>query len=69
MKKQPTARGRGRPRLGEYRVECTVPRAVLDELLRREQATGQYRSRICADILCDELIGGITRQVGSPHQI
>jgi hypothetical protein len=51
-------RGRGRPRLGDYRIECVVPKAALDELKRRETATGIYRTRIAANILCGELIGG-----------
>jgi hypothetical protein len=29
-----------------------LPRAVLDELIRREQQTGVYRTRIAAEILC-----------------
>ena len=65
------SRGRGRPRLGVYRVECTLPQAALDELLRRENESGSYRSRIAAKILCDELIGGVTgftQSGGSMHQ-
>ncbi len=53
---------RGRPRLGNYRVSCIVPKAVKDELLRREAVTGTARTRIAAQILSAELIGGVTNQ-------
>jgi len=51
-------RGRGRPKLGSYRLETILPRAALDELLRREAESGQYRTRVAAEILCRELCGG-----------
>ena len=54
---QPTTRKRGRPRLGDWRLEITLPATVKHELLRREEATGLYRSRIAAAILTRELIG------------
>jgi hypothetical protein len=41
---QPTTRKRGRPRLGDWRLEITLPATVKHELLRREEATGLYRS-------------------------
>jgi hypothetical protein len=51
------------------RIECSVPRAVLDELVRREQQSGVYRSRVAAQILMDELIGGThTYYPQRPHQ-
>jgi hypothetical protein len=58
--KQVTGRGRppGRPKCGDWRLETVLPRSVLDELVRREQQSGIYRTRIAAQILCDELIGG-----------
>jgi len=51
-------RGPGRPKAGTYRLETMLPEACLAELIRREQKTGQYRTRVAADILCRELIGG-----------
>ena len=36
-----------------------VPKAVMDELKRRENADQGYRTRIAANILCQELIGGV----------
>jgi len=39
-----------------------VPKAVKDELLRREAVTGTARTRIAAQILSAELIGGVTNQ-------
>jgi hypothetical protein len=56
--KQQTTRGPGRPRCGVYRLECTLPQPVLDELKRQEQATGVYRTRIAAGILERALVGG-----------
>jgi hypothetical protein len=55
-----THRGRGRPRLPipNVRLECMLPKAALDELVKREAASGQYRTRIAASILCEQLIGG-----------
>lgn len=42
----------GRPRVGDQRIEITVPRAVVDLLLERERVTNVYRTRIAADVLC-----------------
>jgi hypothetical protein len=52
------AHHRGRPRCAVkgYRLETMLPAAALDELKRREEQTGVYRTRICAAILCRELI-------------
>jgi hypothetical protein len=49
----------GRPRCGDYRLETMLPKAALDELLRREAETGIYRTRVAAEILCRELIGDV----------
>ena len=57
MQSQPIPRRCGRPKLGEWRLQCIVPRAVLDELLRREEQSGIYRTRVAAEILCRELLG------------
>lgn len=67
--KQPVKQGRGRPRLGDVRIECVVPRAVMDELIRREKQGHGYRTRVAANILCAELIGHVTQRDGSLHQI
>ena len=58
------ARGGYRPGFGRkprdtVRIECSIPRSVYDELLRREHATGVYHTRVAAQILCEELIGGM----------
>jgi hypothetical protein len=46
-------RGRGRPRLDTVRVECCVPRQVLDKLVQEEARSGTYRTRVAAHILCN----------------
>jgi len=46
-------RGRGRPRLGNKRVECMVPKPVLDQLMKEEAKTGIYHTRIAANVLCN----------------
>ena len=62
-------RMRGRPRLGDVRIETMVPRAVMDELVRREKAGQGYRTRIAANILCAELIGHVNAPDGSALRI
>jgi hypothetical protein len=42
----------GRPRVGDQRIEITVPKAVVDLLLERERVTNVYRTRIAANVLC-----------------
>jgi hypothetical protein len=37
-----------------------LPQAALDELKRREEQTGVYRTRLAAQILCNELIGDVS---------
>jgi hypothetical protein len=61
--------GRGRPKLGDCRLEMIVPKAVMTELLRRESKGQGYRTRIAANILCAELIGHVTQRDGSLHPI
>jgi hypothetical protein len=51
--------GAGRPKLDNVRVEFWVPRAAFDQLIERERQAGRYRTRIAADILVSELIGGV----------
>lgn len=46
-------RGRGRPRLDNVRVECSVPRDVFEQLVAEERVTGTYRTRVAANVLCD----------------
>lgn len=60
------AHGRGRPKLGDWRISVNLPDAIWRELLRRETETGVYRTRICAAILENELIGH-SQQYASPH--
>jgi hypothetical protein len=45
-------RGRGRPRSDTCRIECSVPRTVLQLLIQREREGHGYRTRIAARILC-----------------
>ena len=42
-----------------------LPQACLDELMRREQQSGVYRTRVAAAILCDELLDGDVRSFNS----
>jgi hypothetical protein len=55
----------GRPRLGDCRIECVVPQAVMNELMKREKQGKGYRTRIAANILTKELIGGVIARDGS----
>jgi hypothetical protein len=41
----------GRPRLGDERMELTLPKGIVDQLRRFENQTGKYRTRIAANIL------------------
>ena len=47
--------GRGRPRLAEpnVRIECMVPRRVIEVLIMREKLGHGYRTRIAARVLCE----------------
>jgi len=63
---QHAPQGRGRPRCGVYRLETMLPKAALDELKRREEKTGVYRTRIAANLLCRELLGGETHSFTRP---
>ena len=45
-------RGRGRPRLDTRRIECSVPRAVYEALLREQSRSGVYHTRVAAHVLC-----------------
>ena len=62
-------RQRGRPKLGDCRIEFMVPQAVMDELLRREREGQGYRTRIAANVLSATLIGQVTAPDGSLHRI
>jgi len=46
-------RRRGRPRLDNVRVECSVPKQVFEKLVQVETESGQYRTRVAAGILCE----------------
>jgi hypothetical protein len=54
---QQQIQARGRPRLGSWRLETMLPQRCLDELIKRENESGVYRTRLAAEILCRELIG------------
>ena len=45
-------RGRGRLRLGNVRIECIIPSQVYARLIREEDSSGIYRTRLCAHIIC-----------------
>jgi hypothetical protein len=49
----------GRPRLGDERLDITLPRAIFDKLRQVENETGKYRTRIAAEIIASALIGGV----------
>jgi hypothetical protein len=61
-------RSRGRPKLGDYRLETIVSKEVWNELLAREKAGKGYRTRIAAEILTTELIGHINSPGDSPRR-
>jgi hypothetical protein len=48
-------RGRGRPRLPapNKRLECMIPPEVYDQLVKVEQSTSVYRTRVAAAILSE----------------
>ena len=48
---QSSARSNPRGR-GSVRIECTVPRAVVQALIQREAESGIYRTRVAAHVLC-----------------
>jgi hypothetical protein len=50
---QQIVRGRGRPKLGDFRLETMLPHTVFKKLLRVENETGVYRTRIAANVLCN----------------
>jgi hypothetical protein len=43
----------GRPKVGSYRLETIVTHDVLEELMREEAASGLYRTRVAANVLCN----------------
>jgi hypothetical protein len=45
-------RRRGRPRLGDVRIETIIPQDVYNRLVREESRSGVYRTRIAAHVLC-----------------
>ena len=48
----PVRRGPGRPRVGDLRIEVTIPQAVMQVLMAREAQTNTYRTRVAANVLC-----------------
>jgi len=55
MAQTPTkpATARGRPKVGCYQLHCILPARVLNELLRVENDTATYRTRVAANVLSD----------------
>jgi hypothetical protein len=47
------ANPRGRPRLGDCRIETVIPQAVMDALKASERETGMYHTRVAANVLCE----------------
>jgi hypothetical protein len=47
------ARKPGRPKLGDYTLKCTIPKAALAVLIARETATGKYRTELASRIICE----------------
>jgi len=45
-------RRRGRPQVGDYRIECIIPKDALAVLLQHETETGIYRTRLIANAIC-----------------
>jgi hypothetical protein len=54
-------RGRGRPKLGDCRIETMIPQRVMSLLIAREREGKGYRTRQAANILCE----WASRQTGS----
>lgn len=52
-KARPSVHVLGRPRVGDFRLQTILPIKVLDELLRAENETDVYRTRIAANVLCE----------------
>jgi hypothetical protein len=44
---------RGRPRLGDFRLECILPNSVKRRLIQEERRTHVYRTRVAANVLCE----------------
>jgi hypothetical protein len=60
---------RGRPRCGSYHLQTMLPKKVLDELVRVENETDVYRTRVAANVLCEWANQqSINRSGGSQHQ-
>ena len=55
---QRTHTGRGRPRLDNVRIECSVPRVVLDKLVRERRIAMLYITHdlLSARLLSDEIL-------------
>ncbi len=51
------ARKIGRPRVGDERMQLTIPRNVFDRLRELETQTGEYRTAIARKIIAQELMG------------
>jgi hypothetical protein len=70
QRQQQAQNGRGRPRLGTYRLECMLPKYVRDELMRVEIESEVYRTRVAANVLCEwAQQKAFSRSAGLMHQI
>lgn len=61
-------RPRGRPRVGDYRLETTVPREVMEALKREGAECGQYHTRVAALVLCEWAKASTTGSAYSSHR-
>jgi hypothetical protein len=53
MQVQVVKRGRGRPRVGDCRIETVVPKEVMALLIQRETEGKGYRTAIARNVLCE----------------
>jgi hypothetical protein len=58
--------GSGRKPRHNVRVQCNISPEVSKELIRRENKTGLYRTRIMAVIVSEALIGGVVHYADRP---
>lgn len=67
---EPRKRRRGRPRLGDKRLQIVVPQAAYDALVKIEEETEVYRTQTAARIVSDHLLGsGVTSRARSGRAI
>jgi hypothetical protein len=64
VESEPTRRRRGRPRIGDERIQLKMPRAAYEILLKIEDETEVPRTQVATNILCQHLIGSATKPKG-----